>query len=71
MEFDYRKLRGRIVEKFGTISGFAETLGVSKQAVSRKLNNKDGFTRDKILEWSDVLEIPSEDYAAYFFTQRV
>lgn len=71
MEFNYRKLRGRIVEKFGSMTAFADALGVSKQVISRKLNNKDGFTRDKILEWSEALEIPAEDYAAYFFTQKV
>lgn len=38
-QFDYRKLRGKITEVFGTISNFAEAMGVSRQAIYNKLNN--------------------------------
>ena len=37
--FDYSKLRGRIVEKYGSISKFSEKLSKSRTSVDLKLNN--------------------------------
>lgn len=69
--YDYSKLRGRIVEKFGTMSKFAEEVGVSLVVVSNKLNNKSGFTRTDIEKWSTLLDIPGNEYDAYFFAHIV
>lgn len=69
--YDYSKLRGRIVEKFGTISAFSEAVGSSIQSVSNKLNCKTDISRDEILHWSSVLDISSNEYGLYFFTQQV
>ena len=41
--YDYRKLRGRIKEKFGTQSEFSKKLGLSEVSVSNKLNNMSFF----------------------------
>ena len=65
--YDYSKLRGRIVEKYGTITAFARVLGISKTTVSLKLKNEIGFSRDDIVEWSELLDIPEEEYTLYFF----
>ena len=35
MVYSYSKLKGRIVEKFGSQSAFANELGVSENSVSR------------------------------------
>lgn len=67
--YDYSKLRGRIVEKFGTISAFTEALGSSTVTVSSKLNNKSGFSRSDIEHWSELLEIPFVEIGLYFFTK--
>lgn len=67
--YDYSKLRGRIVEKFGTISAFTEALGSSTVTVSSKLNNKSGFSRGDIEHWSELLEIPFVEIGLYFFTK--
>ena len=50
--FNYRKLRGRIVEKYGSVTSFAEKYGVSKASMSLKLNNKVGFSQDDIVKIS-------------------
>lgn len=63
----YPKLRGRITEKYGTISAFADALGVSKQAVSQKLNKHLGFTVGNIEKWSELLDIQQEEIGVYFF----
>lgn len=65
--YDYSKLRGRIVEKYGSMSAFADVLGTSKVTVSLKMNNELGFTRENIIKWADLLDIPEEEYALYFF----
>ena len=39
MSYDYRKLRGRIREKFGTQAEFSRNIGLSEVSVSNKLNN--------------------------------
>lgn len=42
MPYTYNKLRGRIVEIYGTQGKFAEKLGVSKNSVSKKNELPDG-----------------------------
>lgn len=69
--FDYSKLRGRIVEKYGSISKFSEQLAISRTSVDLKLNNKVDISRSEILEWSDLLDIKSEEYSSYFFTEKL
>ena len=71
MAFDYSKLKGRIVEKCGSQHEFSKQIGKQPQAVSRKLNNQVGITKEEILEWSKVLEIDPSEYGSYFFTQKV
>ena len=71
MAFNYNKLRGRIVEKYGSQTVFAEKLGVSENTLSLKLNNKVRFTSDDIIKVTELLDIPPEQVGAYFFTLKV
>lgn len=64
---EYSKLRGRIVEKYGTMSNFAEKIGSSRQTVSHKLTGKNDFSREDIQNYADVLEIPKEQIGLFFF----
>lgn len=68
MAFEYRKLKGRIIEKYGTQGKFAEILGLTETSVSRKMNMNTSFSTDDIIKWSELLEIPKEDIGEYFFT---
>lgn len=70
-EYDYSKLRGRIVEKFGTMSRFADELGTSPVVISNKINNKTGFSRADIEAWSNALDISSAEYDIYYFVHKV
>ena len=67
----YKRLRGRIVEKYGTATSFAGALGRSKQYVYNKLSNRTDFTKADMDEWSKLLEIKTRDIGDYFFTQDV
>ena len=68
---DFSKLRGRIYEKFGTLTKFAEALGTSVAYVSYKLQGSEGFSQKTMYKWATLLEIPLEEYTNYFFTQMV
>ena len=66
--FNYAKLRGRMVEKYGTIEKTAEAAGVRRDMISLALNGKRQFTQADIVTLIATLEIPSEEVGAYFFT---
>lgn len=70
IQFNYRKLRGRIVEKFGTCGAFAKKIGIYKQTLSAKLNGDIGITKEDIIEWSEILEIEKEEIGVFFFTLK-
>lgn len=67
----YRKLRGRIIEKYGTYGKFAEALGKTKQAVSRKLTGGVEFTREDIIKWCELLDIEIADIGLFFYAQEL
>ena len=71
--FDYSKLIGRIIEKFGTRRAFAEAVGISENSMSQKLSNKMAITTDDIKEWCkpEFLDIHCDEIGVYFFTLKV
>ena len=66
----YKKLRGRIVEMFGSQQEFAEHIGVTIQTVSRKLNGKVGFSQKDIVIWSEALGLELKDAGLYFLCDK-
>lgn len=69
--FDYAKLKGRITEVYGSQSAFAKAVGLTPQSMSHKLNNGVGFSQSDILKWCNLLIIPTDEIALYFFTIKV
>lgn len=67
----YSKLIGRIAEKVGTQSEFAERIGLSERSVSLKLNGKVGWKQEEIVKACAVLEIPAHSLHDYFFANVV
>lgn len=67
----FAKLRGRIVEIFGTQSRFAENIGVSEVTVINKLNGKYDFSLNDIIAWANALQISKDDIGAYFFADKL
>lgn len=68
MPYNYNKLLGRIVEKVGTQSKFAEKMELSERTISLKLNGKVGWKQSEISKACAVLEICETEIPAYFFT---
>lgn len=69
--YDYRKLRGRIKEKFGTQSAFAGAMGLSSVSISNKLNNNVEWGQEEIEKSAMILDIAYADIHSYFFTHKV
>ena len=71
MIFKNAKLKGRIVEKFGSQKAFADALGVTDTTVNNKLNNRRLMSQDDIANWAETLEIPLNEIGLYFFKENV
>ena len=71
MAFNYSRLKGRIVEKYGSQLNFSKAYGVSENTLSLKLNNKVRFTSDDIVRMTEMLEIDKNDVGKYFFDLEV
>jgi transcriptional regulator with XRE-family HTH domain len=71
--FDYSKLVGRIIEKYGSRKAFAKAYGISENTMSQKLNGKMSITTDDIVKMSsrEYLDIDASKIPAYFFTEKV
>lgn len=71
MSFNYNKLRGRIVEKYGTMEAFASAINLSNHTVSKYMNNKIPWKQTNIEAAVRALDIPPEEISAYFFTPSI
>ena len=71
IQFDYSKLRGRIVEKCGTQKAFAESLGISEGTLTSKLLGYTYFSQDEVFRTQEILDIDPIKIALYFFTAKV
>ena len=71
MSYDYSKLLGRIVEKFGTQYNFPIAMGLSERSISLKLNNKVPWKNTEMHKAASLLEINLEDISEYFFNVEV
>lgn len=71
MPYNYAKLLGRIVEKVGTQSNFADRMGLSERTISLKLNGKVSWKQGEIAKACEVLQINDCEIPAYFFTMKV
>lgn len=69
--FDYRKLKGRITEVYGSRKKFAEAMGSSPATISNKLSNKSYFTQKDIQKAADLLGLTSGSIASYFFAPKL
>lgn len=71
MPYNYAKLLGRIVEKVGTQSCFADKMGLSERSISLKLNGKVGWKQSEIAKACEVLSIRDDEIPSYFFATQV
>lgn len=65
--YSYNKLRGRIIEKYGSQKNFSIKLGITEQALSNKMQCKAGFSQEDIEHWAELLGIDRSQFSEYFF----
>lgn len=66
----YAKLRGRIVEKFGSQKAFAAAMEWREAYLSAKLTGKNGWAYLEAVRACELLEIPFEEMHFYFFCAK-
>lgn len=71
MKVDYSKLRGRIIEKYGTITNFAKLLGVSQSTLNTKLVKGTSFSPSQLRKTCSLLGISLEEIGSYFFAEEI
>ncbi len=71
MSFNYNKLRGRIVELFGSQTEFAKAMKWSERTLSLKLNGKISWKQTDIVKAVELLKLTDNDISEYFFTLKV
>lgn len=68
---NYCRLKGRVVEKFGTIGNFADAMGITRETMSKRFNNKSYWRQDEIIKAIGLLDIPVWEIDSYFFDLNV
>jgi hypothetical protein len=71
MAFNYNKLKGRIVEIFGTQGKFAEAMKWSERTLCLKLSGERDWKQKDILKAISLLLLTEDDIQEYFFTMKV
>lgn len=66
--YDASKLRGRIIEKFGSLMEFSKAAKCSYSFLSQYMNGKKVLNQPTMEKWIDLLDIDAVDIRAYFFT---
>jgi hypothetical protein len=69
--YDYRKLLGKVTEKFGKQYVFAKAIGWSERTCSKKLTGQIEWRQSEILKACELLDIADDEIATYFFTLKV
>ena len=67
-KFSYAKLKGRIVEKYGSQRDFAKALGISECSMTQKMNGHSFFSQTEIYRAIEILDIDPRTVTSYFFT---
>lgn len=73
VKFNYSKLRGKIVEKCGSVRKFSLIMGVSEVAVHKMLSGKSYWNNAKILKACSILEVddPHEIHDLFFCSKSM
>lgn len=71
MNFDYSKLKGRIVEKYGNQTAFADDMEMAYSTLNLKLNNKSEWSTTEIVLACKLLEIELTECHKYFFAIKL
>ena len=71
IQYDYCKLRGKIVEKFGSIKKLSKNINISNTTLYKKLSGKEYFNQKQIEIIRYALGINETEINEYFFVHKV
>ena len=71
MGFDYRKLKGKIVEIYGTQMAFSKAMNLSERTLSLKLNNKIPWKQKEMCKAIKLLNLNISNIQEYFLKEEV
>lgn len=71
LQYDYSKLKGRIIEKLGSQHKFAKSMSLTEKTISSKLNNEVFWKQNEISKACDILDIKEDEIKKYFFKLKV
>ena len=71
MSYNYSKLRGKIIEKFGTLGEFSKAMKWSERTNGLKLSGRVEWKQNEIITATRLLDVNSEDIDIYFFDVEV
>lgn len=66
--YDYSELLGRIKAKKITQEELAKQIHLNPSTLNQKLNNKSEFSQSEMRNILNILEVPIDKIASYFFT---
>ena len=69
MHYNTSKLKGRIIEKYGSQKEFSRAVNKTEAYISLYLNGNVFLDQRTIDEWAEKLGIPSDGIYAYFFAK--
>lgn len=70
MSFNFSKLRGRIVEKCGTLENFSKEMEITPTTLGKKLSGKSQWTCPEMVKACNVLDITGDEMTSYFFCRN-
>lgn len=71
IQYNYSKLKGRIVEKFGNNKNLSKSISLSATTLYKKLSGKEYFNQWQIEMIRKALEISKTEVNEYFFVYKV
>lgn len=66
----FNRLRGLIIEKFGTLYAFAGAMGMSSAAISARMHGTVDWNAPEMAKACEVLGVPLSECHLYFFVKR-
>jgi hypothetical protein len=66
-EFNYSRLRGRIIEKYGSQKAFVSVIPLGEPAFVQKMKGRVAFKNDEIMIMAEELGISKQEIPDYFF----
>lgn len=65
------RLKGKIIEKFGSANAFAQEIGIHPSTLSHLINEKTSWRSDMIAVAAERLGITCEEIGLYFLPERL